>query len=201
MSAHTPDEVLEFWFGPLDARGRVDQRQMDRWWRKDPSFDAEIRRRFLATHRAVVERQCESWLTNPRGRLAYVIVLDQFSRNMFRDTAEMFAFDARALAVARGGLAAGHDREFGPDQRSFFYLPFMHSEDLADQKQCVALYQALCEEVGGADRERVQYSLSFAIKHHDIVARFGRFPHRNALLGRTSTAEEKEFLTQPDSSF
>lgn len=184
IDANTPtqtiDEVLAFWFA-----------DPTRWWKKDPAFDAEVQGRFLALHDAIMRGEREDWLATPRGALAYVVVLDQFSRNMFRGTGRMFASDARALAAARRALARGDDRALAADERIFLYMPFMHSEDIADQDRCVALFTASPSE------EQLRY----AEMHRDIIRRFGRFPHRNALLGRASTPEEEEFLKQPGSSF
>ena len=174
------DEVLEFWFA-----------DPARWWKKDPAFDAEIRSRFSELHELIERGEQEDWRKAPRGALAYVIVLDQFSRNMFRGTARMFASDARAIAAARAAIEGGDDQALDPAERTFLYMPFMHSEDHADQERSVALFQSLSAP------DQVRY----AEQHRDIVRRFGRFPHRNELLGRASTPEELEFLTQPGSSF
>jgi uncharacterized protein (DUF924 family) len=195
------EEVLTFWFGPPDARGRSDAAHSARWWRKDPAFDAEISARFGAQHAAVLANERESWLASPRGRLAYVIVLDQFSRNMFRGSARAFAGDARALAAARAGVEGGDDRTLGPDERPFLYMPLMHSEDPAAQDRCVALFAGWREQAPEEDRARLAGMLKYAEQHRDIVHRFGRFPHRNAVLGRASTPEEIEFGKQPESSF
>jgi uncharacterized protein (DUF924 family) len=173
------DEVISFWFA-----------DPARWWRKDPSFDEEIRARFAALHAALERDELEDWKRTPRGTLAYVIVLDQFSRNMFRDTPRMFASDARARAAVHEAIARCDDVALSSVERGFLYMPLMHSEKLAEQEQSVALYGAL--DTG---------QLSFARQHRDIVERFGRFPHRNAILGRASTPEELAFLEQPGSSF
>jgi uncharacterized protein (DUF924 family) len=175
-----PDDVLQFWFA-----------DPARWWRKDPAFDAEIRTRFQDLHRAVARGAHEDWRATPRGALAYVVVLDQFSRNMYRDTAGMFAGDAQAVAAARAAVDRGDDRALADTERMFLYMPLMHSEQLADQERCVDLFRAL-----GRSSE-----LKYAEQHRDIVRRFGRFPHRNQLLGRASTPDEVEFLKQPGSSF
>jgi uncharacterized protein (DUF924 family) len=172
-------DVLTFWFA-----------DPDRWWKKDPAFDAEIRDRFLPLHDGIERDERDDWLETPRGALAYVIVLDQFSRNMFRGSARMFESDARALAAARAALDRGMDGSLSRDERMFLCMPFMHSEDIVDQDRSVALFASMPQ---GQSR--------FAEMHRDIVRRFGRFPHRNALLGRPSTAEELEFLKQPGSSF
>jgi uncharacterized protein (DUF924 family) len=173
------EDVLGFWFAAPA-----------RWWKKDPVFDTEIRDRFLALHEAVDRGEHEAWLETPRGALAYVIVLDQFSRNMFRGSARSFASDTRARAASRRAVDRGDDRALSDDERPFLYMPFMHSEDLADQDRCSALFAAL-----RPDQAR------FAEMHRDIIRRFGRFPHRNGLLGRQSTSEEEEFLKQPGSAF
>lgn len=173
------EDVLAFWFA-----------DPTRWWKKDATFDAEVRDRFLALHDAVDRGDHEGWLETERGALAYVIVLDQLSRNMFRGSARMFASDPRARAASRRALERGDDRMLPAEQRNFLYMPFMHSEHLADQDRSVALFAAATPD-----------QLRFAEQHRDIVRRFGRFPHRNALLGRESTPEEQEFLKQPGSSF
>jgi uncharacterized protein (DUF924 family) len=201
MRIDAPEAILAFWFGELDADGRADQAHASRWWRSDPAFDQEIRDHFADEHAAVVGGHRDRWLPSPRGRLAYVIVLDQFSRNLFRDSEDMFAYDERALDAALGGIERGCDRLVGADERSFYDLPLMHSELLPIQDRCIALFTALRDAETGASRDRAAYSLDFAQRHRDIVARFGRFPHRNAILGRVSTAEETAFLEQPGSRF
>jgi uncharacterized protein (DUF924 family) len=186
-----PEEVLAFWFGPLDAQGKSDASHVARWWRKDPAFDAEVASRFGALHEAVAGGQRDHWLATPRGRLAFVIVLDQFSRNMFRGSARAFATDQRAQQVVLEGIAAGMDRTLSAQERGFFYMPLMHSERLDTQNRCVELF---------TDDQDAGY-LKYAQQHRDIIQRFGRFPHRNALLDRPSTEEELAFLQLPGSSF
>jgi uncharacterized protein (DUF924 family) len=176
---HSADDVLTFWF-----------EDPDRWWKKDPAFDAEVRARCLEVHDAVMRDERRDWLETSRGTLAYVVVLDQLSRNMFRASARMFEGDPRALAAARGALDRGFDRGLSAEERMFLCMPFMHSEDLANQDRCVGLFES------GLERW-----LPYAKAHRDIIQRFARFPHRNALLGRQSTPEELEFLKQPGSSF
>jgi uncharacterized protein (DUF924 family) len=185
------EEVLEFWFGPLDEQGHVDAAHVSRWWKKDPAFDAEVRSRFGALHEAVLRGERDRWLTTPRGRLAFIVVLDQFSRNMFRDSARAFAGDARAVEIALDGITAGVDGQLAAHERGFMYMPLMHSESLAVQDRCIALFEA-ANDAGSA---------KFAERHRDIIRRFGRFPHRNAVLGRQSTNDELAFLAQPGSSF
>ena len=171
----SPADVVAFWrdAGP------------SRWFRKDADFDRDFRERFLATHVAAAAGELAGWSATTEGALALVLLLDQFPRNSFRDTSRMFATDAQARAVADAAIAAGHDKRVEEALRPFFYMPFMHSEDLRDLDRCVELMQS----VGGD-------SLRFAKHHRDIVARFGRFPHRNAVLGRASTAEEERFLAE-----
>jgi uncharacterized protein (DUF924 family) len=195
------DAVLQFWFGELDATGRADQAHSARWWAKDAAFDASIRERFLTLHEALMRGECANWRDSARGRLAYLIVLDQFSRNMFRDTAAMFASDELALAAAMNGVDLDFDRQLRLDERAFFYMPLMHSEQLATQERCVNLYKGLATESPEALRANMMERVKFAEQHRDIVRSFGRFPHRNAILGRESTPEELEFLKQPGSSF
>jgi len=197
----TPETVLLFWFGELDANGCADAVHAQRWWKRDAEFDKSIRERFLETHAAVTRQECESWLTHERSRLAYIIVLDQFSRNMFRNTEQMFASDGRALQVTLEGHKLSMDEALHLDERCFYYMPLMHSEDMAMQNKCVKLFGDLAQSVEGRLRDRVNNNLKFAIAHRDIIERFGRFPHRNALLGRSSTVQELEFLKQPGSSF
>ena len=169
----SPADVLAFWreAGP------------DKWFTKDPAFDAEIREKFLGTYEAAVAGGLSEWEATAEGALALVIVLDQFSRNMFRGDARTYAADPAARAVANRSLKRGYDQDVPPGERGFFFLPFMHSEDLADQDRCVALYR----EAGDPD-------LKYALEHHDVVRRFGRFPHRNVILGRATTPEEQAFL-------
>jgi uncharacterized protein (DUF924 family) len=196
-----PERVLSFWFGELDAEGLAHPDTQRRWFTKDDAFDAALRDNFLEDHRAIVSEEREHWLVDPRGRLAYVVVLDQLSRNMFRGTPEMFASDPQALRAAKGGIEKGADQSLALCERQFMYIPFMHSEDLADQDRCIELFEALRDEQTGRGRDFVDYSLRFAAMHRDIVAKFGRFPHRNAILGRPSTPEEIKFLEGPNSGF
>ena len=144
---------------------------------------------------------CAQANTTPRGRLAYVIVLDQLSRNMFRNSARAFEGDEQALEAAERGIELGHDRALRGDERVFLYMPFQHAESLAVQERGVALYRAFRDETHGALREHLTENVSFAERHRDIIAQWGRFPHRNAVLGRESSAEERDFLEQPGSSF
>ena len=174
QAAPTAAEIVEFWrnAGP------------ERWFKKDFVFDQVIRERFLAIHEAAAEGKLNAWERNAEGALALLLLLDQFPRNMFRGEARAFATDPLARAVAAGALVRGFDAQAAADMRSFFYLPFEHSEDIADQDRSIAFYKA----AGDAD------GLKWAEIHADIIRRFGRFPHRNQSLGRSTTPEEQEFL-------
>lgn len=172
----TYDEIVSFW----------EEAGPDRWFAKDEAFDAEIRARFVDTYRAAAAGELDEWEALPRGALALLILLDQFPRNMFRGTREAYRTDATALLLAERAIETGHDRAFDPPLRRFFYLPFTHAEDLAAQERGVALNEAAGDEDGA----------TWARHHRDIVARFGRFPHRNAILGRPTTAEEEAFLKE-----
>jgi uncharacterized protein (DUF924 family) len=180
--------VLDFWFGAPNSRERGRPRKS--WFEKSEPFDAEIRRRFLATWEQAARGGLERWQATPLASLALVVTLDQFPRNMFRGTARSFASDSLALAAARETIAREFDRLLSPVERSFMYLPFAHAEDLAAQRRSLSLFRELDPE-----------NLRSARRHYEIIARFGRFPHRNAVLGRESTPEEIEFLKQPGSSF
>lgn len=182
-------EVLAFWFG-ADAEYGVAQK---RWFQKDPAFDAEVRRRFLSLHAELAGN--DEWLDAPRECLARIIVLDQFPRNMFRGTPGAFATDPQALAVARGIVARGFDAAYLPAQRWFAYLPFEHAEDLARQGESLALFERLRGDPASAS------PIAYAMRHYAVIERFGRFPHRNAILGRDSTPAEVAFLATPGSSF
>ena len=183
------EAIHEFWFGPRPGPARAE------WFRKDAAFDAEIRRRFGALHGQAGRHELERWRAEPRSMLALVLLLDQFSRNLFRDDPRAFANDRHALECAREAVARGDDRAMLPVERQFLYLPFEHSEALEDQRRGVELMRQLdgFEETRGVSE--------WAVKHQVIIERFGRFPHRNACLGRASTPEEVEFLKQPGSGF
>jgi uncharacterized protein (DUF924 family) len=184
-------DVLDFWFGPLDTRGKA--RRV--WFVKDPAFDAQVRERFGKLHASAVRRELEMWRLTPESMLALVVVLDQFSRNLYRNDARAFAQDEHARDCAAEALMRDDDLGFLPVEREFLYLPFEHSEDPMDQEKAVDLFRSLeeFEETRGLSR--------WAERHRAIVARFGRFPHRNAALGRPSSPEELEFLAQPGSGF
>ena len=182
-------EVLNFWFGEGAEHGKAHKR----WFEKDPVFDAEVSRRFSHVHED--QTQSRDWLAAPRECLGRIIVLDQFPRHLYRGTARAFSSDPLALESARRVLERGWDRDMLPVERMFAYLPLQHSESLEDQERSCALYEALKDFPETADSHR------YALAHRAIIARFGRFPHRNAVLGRPSTREEIEFLREPGSSF
>lgn len=185
----------------MDALGRADEEHSSRWWKKDPVFDQRIREEFGLLHAEASRGEHDDWFETPRGRLAAIILFDQFSRNMFRGTARAFAFDDKALQLSSEGIARGMDSELRFAERQFFYMPYMHSEDLRVQEQSVELFRKFRDSYEGPLREEANVIVDFAERHHDIIKRFGRFPHRNATLDRTLTAEEIEFLKQPGSSF
>lgn len=180
MSDPKAADILRFWF----------EEHPKNWFVKNPDFDAQIRTGFLSLHEAAVAGQCAHWVDAPHNCLALVILLDQFPRNMFRGEARAFATDALARAAAREILRRGWDRQMTQSERLFAYLPFEHSESLADQVLS-------CELMKDFDADQLRY----AIRHREIIERFGRFPHRNGVLGRESTASEIEFLAQPGSGF
>ena len=178
-----PDDVVGFWF----ADGMA-----ERWFAPDPDFDRLVRQRLLTHHEHAAKGVYDVWMQTPRGCLALCILLDQVPRNVFRGTARAFATDAKALAVARHALEHGLDRGLSQPERMFLYLPFEHSENLTDQEVCCTLIALLDEDPLWHED---------AVQHRDIIARFGRFPYRNVMLGRESTVEEAEFLKKPHSSF
>jgi uncharacterized protein (DUF924 family) len=184
-------QVLSFWFGTGNDYGK----RRKEWFQKDASFDAEIRSRFLTLHEEAARRGLESWKDDAGDCLALIVLLDQFPRNMFRSSARAFASDVLAREAARQALRQGHDRGLLPVERMFVYLPFEHSEALDDQLLCCELMRSL------AEFEETKDVYDYAVRHYEIIARFGRFPHRNEALGRASTPEENEFLRQPGSGF
>jgi uncharacterized protein (DUF924 family) len=197
----SPADIITFWFGSNADDAATAQAQAKLWWSKDPAVDAEIRARFAAPLQAAAFGRHDHWAATPQGRLALIILFDQFPRNMHRGSARAFSYDGLARRLALEGMAAGADRQLRPIERVFCYLPLEHSEDLSHQDRCVALYQALAADVAPELRSTFTGYVDFAERHRAIIRRFGRFPHRNAALGRVSTAEEIEFLKQPGSSF
>lgn len=187
------ERLIDRWFGPPGDPEREAERKI--WFESTPEFDAALRAEFLADHEAGVAGRLVSWEEQPGSALALVLLLDQIPRNIFRGSPSAYASDALARAAADRALARGFDRVVPPAWRGFFYLPFEHSEDLADQERAMALFACLPPMPEYPD------PLRHARRHHEIIARFGRFPHRNAVLGRPSTPAELAFLAEPDSSF
>jgi uncharacterized protein (DUF924 family) len=181
MARH-PEDILRFWFEEAGPKA---------WWNSDPAFDETIRRRFAALYERAIHGELYEWRSTPEGRLAEIIVLDQFSRNLFRGSAAAFAQDLAALALAQEAVAAGAHRGLDPVRCVFLLLPYMHSESRAIHVQAERLFR----EFAPAE------NLDFELRHKAIIDRFGRYPHRNAAVGRDSTPEEVEFLRQPGSSF
>jgi len=179
--------ILAFWFGSGDRDKR--------WFEKNPAFDEEVRRRFLALHAEAAAGNLAHWRNDPADCLALIVLLDQFPRNMFRGTPRAFATDALALDIAHHAIACGYDRAMRPSERMFVYLPHEHAESLEEQQRACELTEPLVKFPETEDVYR------YAVAHRDIIQRFGRFPHRNAILGRASTPEEIEFLMGPGSSF
>ena len=177
-----PDDILSFWFS---------EKVKPLWFKKDTEFDREIKQRFFDTYQLAKAGELDDWRSNPESILALIILLDQFPRNMFRSTPQAFATDRQAVELTQYALEKKYEQELSTEKKVFLYMPLMHSEGSEDQAKCVELFQKLGKED----------NLKFAIKHQKIVTRFGRFPHRNKILGRESTPAEQEFLTQPGSSF
>ena len=188
-----PGEILDFWFGREGEEGYGEFREA--WFTKDPEFDREVRDRFEGIYEEAAAGGLDHWKDEAQSCLALIILLDQFPRNMFRGDPKTYAAEDKALAAARHAVEHAYDRELPPYGRLFVYLPFEHSEDLEDQRFSVELFRGLAVEMGSEDL------LGYAVRHLEIIERFGRFPHRNEILGRATTLEEAEFLRGPDSSF
>ncbi|MFC3053516.1 DUF924 family protein [Kordiimonas pumila] len=176
------EDVLYFWF---------QEAGVEAWWKKSKTFDDHVRRRFLSVYEKAAKGELWQWRESPRGRLAEIIILDQFPRNMFRDTPKSFATDSIALVLAQEAVHVKADTSLTPAEKQFLYMPYMHSESLSTHDVAVKLYSA----------PELVSNLDFEHRHRDIIARFGRYPHRNAILGRVSTVEEIAFLKEPGSSF
>ncbi|MDQ6992389.1 MAG: DUF924 family protein [Mariprofundus sp.] len=175
-------DVLKFWFSELEPR---------QWWEKDTQLDQAIGERFGAVHADASACKLSHWREDGPGRLAEIIVLDQFSRNIYRDTPQAFAYDGMALILAQEAIRMGADQELDASEKAFFYMPYMHSESMAIHTQALKLF----------DQPGLEFNLKFELHHKAIIDRFGRYPHRNPILERLSTPEELAFLTQPNSSF
>jgi uncharacterized protein (DUF924 family) len=197
----TIDTLLDFWFGTDPDDAVVAKEQAALWWSKNKQTDQEIRSRFEDQVRAAAQGELDPWARTARGRLALIILLDQLPRNIYRETARAFLHDEKALALSLEGLHLGMDRQLRPIERVFFYLPLEHSECLAHQERSVERFSDLVTTVPAEQKSTFEEYLNFAVRHRDIIERFGRFPHRNTTLGRKSTAEELAFLAEDGSSF
>lgn len=192
--------VLEFWFGDSNDPENVKKRGK-LWFAATPEEDEMIRERFGALHARARAGELDHWTGSPQTTLALVVLLDQFTRNLYRGSASAFANDARVLAISRSAIERGDDRALAPVERAFLYMPFQHSEDPDDQERSLQLYQSLLEESPTSLKSFAENTRDYAALHRDIVARFGRFPHRNALLGRASTEAEEKYLDEGGQRF
>jgi uncharacterized protein (DUF924 family) len=187
-------EILDFWFGELDDQGLPDSDHRNRWFRSTKKFDQEVRRRFMSMLLFSSEQGLDHWRREPGGILAEILLLDQFSRNIFRGFAMAFDQDVLARKLCRLSMDKGHDMALPPVQRAFVYMPLQHSELLADQKLSVECYKQLVESTSGVMRDFMESFVQSAQDHRDIIQKFGRFPHRNKAIGRTSRPPEVEYL-------
>lgn len=192
MIATSPQAVLDFWFGESAAA---------QWFGASAAFDAQIREAFGETAQAAADGALDDWAGTPPGWLALLLLLDQFPRNLHRNDPRAWAQDVKAQRVALSGIAQGFDRQLPPIQRVFAYLPLEHAEDIALQQQSVELFEQLCADAAPDQRQRFEGFLDYARRHREVIARFGRFPHRNAALGRVDTPAEQQYLAQPGAGF
>lgn len=181
---NTRKEIIHFWF---------EESQPQQWFQKNDSYDREIKERFSVAYDMAREGLCDHWTVEAEGSLAFCILLDQFPRNMFRGSPKAFETDAMALDVAKAAIEKGFDKVLPVIKRRFLYLPFEHSESIEDQKRCVALFEQIKEE------DPLAYD--YAVRHLEVIEKYGRFPHRNKILGRQNTPEEEEYLADPDAGF
>jgi uncharacterized protein (DUF924 family) len=197
----TPETILEFWFGSDTDDAAVAKERANLWWSKNKETDDKIRRRFEIYVILAASEQMKDWLATPRGRLALIILTDQFPRSIYRDTARAFSCDEKALMWCIEGLEQKVDRELRPIERVFFYLPLEHAEYIEHQDLSVKCFGELVSTVPAEQRPIFEEYLDYAVRHRQLIERFGRFPHRNEILGRESSAEELAFLAEPGSSF
>jgi len=197
----TIETILDFWFGSNPDDSAVAKEKSALWWSKNASIDDEIRQRFESSVIRSAAGEFADWQSNPRGRLALLLLTDQFPRNIYRDSPRAFAHDSKALAWSLDGIERGQDLKLRMIERVFFYLPLEHSESLRHQEKSVKYFRELFSMVSPESKPIFEEYLNFAVRHRDIIARFGRFPHRNKILGRESTTDEIAFLTEPGSSF
>ncbi|MFN8577850.1 MAG: DUF924 family protein [Candidatus Sericytochromatia bacterium] len=194
-------EVLDFWFGNYLKETEPNESKSKMWFIKDSETDKEIKKTFLDDVESALNNLYDDWQNEPESSLALIILLDQFTRNIFRDTPRAFDGDLKALEIALKSIEKGFDKQFYPVKRIFFYLPFEHSENLDIQKKSLELFDNLLEETPPNLKEKISNFKTYAQKHYDVIERFERFPHRNKILNRESTNEEIEFLKTPNSSF
>jgi len=188
------EDVLELWFGKPATTTEEYGRKIRRWFMGGPALDAELRERFGSLVERAIAGELDAWATTPRGRLALIVVLDQFTRSIFRDTPRMYAGDAKAQALALDGLDRGFDEQLGFEERQFLGMPLAHAEDLALQERSVTEMNALAADAADFHKPLIAMGVEQSRKYRDLIAKFGRFPHRNKLLGRTNTPEEEAFL-------
>lgn len=202
MTVVSPDAILDDWIGGAAHDAVLAEARMRVWFGKSDAVDQDLRQRFLETIKALSAGLDQTWAERgARPRLAAIIAMDQFTRNIFRDTPDAFSLDDRALGLAKEGLVLGHDRELTEVEQVFFYLPLEHSERAADQQLCVDLMTQLVESARPAFKALAEGTLDYAVRHKAVIDQFGRFPHRNAILGRESTPEERAYLSKPGSGF
>ncbi len=194
MSIATPEQIHQFWFGTLDSQGCADAAHRQRWFKPDAQFDQEIGRRFAPTLDAAHSGELDHWSDDARSWLSFILMCDQFPRNLFRDDAKAFASDPLALNAAKLGLQRGYDEALSVDEKAFAFLPFEHSEDRVNQFLSVGLFTSLRDHAPASQKSTAGNYLRFAQQHRDVILRFGRFPHRNAALGRASSVAEQAYL-------
>ena len=197
------NQVLHFWFGDLKKNEVPGDDKQKSWWMKDTEYDKRIKDNFGNDLKMAINGELDYWKTSPEGSLALIILLDQFSRNIYRDTSKAFSQDNKSIQICLEGIEKGFDKKLHPVQRIFYYIPLMHSEDIDMQEKSLKYFSGLSEQYKEQKSiaDVVSNSYEFAVKHYDIIKRFGRYPHRNEILGRESTPDEIEFLKQPGTSF
>jgi uncharacterized protein (DUF924 family) len=201
MTQHTHRNVLDFWFGSSTDSGAILKEKMKLWFVKDPENDQKMKSIFGYDVEKGSHGHYDNWSDTPEGRLGLIILLDQFSRNIYRNTPESFANDPKALMLSLEAIDEKIEKSLIPIYQVFYYMPLMHSEEISIQRKCVEMFKQLQSEVDDSLKKTIGGNIDYAIQHMKIVERFHRFPHRNAILGRASTEEEVEFLKEPGSSF
>lgn len=195
------DDILHFWFGAFPGPYEANRGKADMWFKNGKAYDAEIFMSFGVDYDRAISGELDDWEYSHRGRLALIILLDQFSRHIHRGTAEAFLQDEKAQALCIEGIGAGDDAKCHPVERSFFYLPLEHAEDIEKQNLCIKAYEQLVQDVPENYRQPYELSLKYATMHHYVIERFGRFPELNEILGRDSTEEEQAFMASGEYSF